>query len=205
MDENGSGIQLDIIRQALLSQNVSTQFTHVPLARSILNYRRSNVDAVSLVPSNFKHQQMFISEPYITYQNVAVSLTEREIDLKDVEDLVGLNVAAFQKAGQFLGDKFSNRVTTSSGYREIADQRKQIDMLYTGQTEVIILDVNIFNHFINSHDEDIYDNAFKIHYIFEKKAYSAGFKSEVLKNKFEKGISLIRNNGEYQEIIKRYL
>ncbi len=180
INENGSGIQLDIIRQALLSQNVNTQFKHVPLARSILNYAKPNIDAISILPSNFHYNDMFISKPYITYKNVAVSLLEREreLEIKSINDLVGLNIAAFQKAGQFLGTQFNEKITNLTGYREIADQRKQIDMLYTGQTEVIILDINIFKHFTKNHNEDVYQNLFKIHYIFEEKAYSAGFKSE---------------------------
>lgn len=200
INENGSGIQLDIIRQALLSQNVNTQFKYVPLARSILNYAKPNIDAISILPSNFHYNDMFISKPYITYKNVAVSLLERELEIKFINDLVGLNIAAFQKAGQFLGTQFNEKITNLTGYREIADQRKQIDMLFTGQTEVII-----FKHFTKNHNEDVYQNLFKIHYIFEEKAYSAGFKSEELKNKFEKGISLIKNNGEYQKVIQRYL
>ena len=205
MNKKGEGLQIDIIRDALFTQNMIPQFQYIPLSRSILNYQQSNVDAVSIVPSNYKHPKMFVSEPYITYQDVAVSLVERELKINSLDDLSGLSVVAYQRARKFLGEDYNYKVAQSSEYREIADQLKQIDMLFTGQAEVIILDINIFNYFSTRHNELVYQNSFNVHYIFGTQNYSAGFKSKELKEIFDKGISTIKKNGVYEKILAKYL
>lgn len=205
MSENGKGLQLDIIRDAFSTQNIMPEFRHIPLSRSVLSFQQSNVDAVSIVPSNYKHPKMFVSEPYITYQDVAVSLVERELQINSLEDLSELSIVAFQNARKFLGEEYNHKMAKSSEYREIADQREQIDMLFTGQAEVVILDINIFTYFCKRHKEALYLNPFKVHYIFEKQNYSAGFKSKILKEKFDKGISEIKSTGQYKKILARYL
>ncbi len=204
VNENGAGIQLDIIRKALTTQGVETEFEHVPLSRNILNFQRIGIDAVSILPSDFQRTNMYVSKPYITYQNVAVSLANRELEINSIDDLSGVSVAAFQKARKFLGDDFHYKVAKSSGYREVADQIKQIEMLFSGETEVIILDINIFIHYCKTHMSSVDENTFKVHYIFDEKNYSAGFKSLALKTKFDNGIEYIKESGDYQNILNKY-
>lgn len=153
------------------------------------------------MPSDDKHPHMFVSEPYIIYQNVAVFLAERELNINSIDDLSGLSVAAFQRANKYLGEDYNAKVAQSSEYREVADQLKQIDMLFTGQVEAIILDINIFTYFCKRHKEAIYQNRFSVHSVFNKQHYSAGFKSKLLKVKFDKGISKIKRSGQYQKIL----
>ena len=74
IQQQNSGLQLDIIKAALLSQRVSPQFIHMPLGRNISGFQRWNVDGIITVPHDFKALGAYISKPYISYQNVAVSL-----------------------------------------------------------------------------------------------------------------------------------
>nr|WP_281253013.1 transporter substrate-binding domain-containing protein [Pseudocolwellia agarivorans] len=205
MNDKGEGLQIDIIREALSAQNIMVEFQHMPLSRTILGFQQLNADAISIVPSNYSYQGMYISKPYITYQNVAVSLAERELTIDSIYDLDGLIIAAFQRAGKHLGDEYNLNVASSSQYREIAEQREQVDMLFRGEAEVIILDLNIFIYFCKIHKNTMYQNPFKIHYIFDEKQYSAGFKSEELKDKFDKGVAEIKSNGQYNYILNKYL
>ncbi|XPF95810.1 substrate-binding periplasmic protein [Colwellia sp. RE-S-Sl-9] len=203
--ENGGGLQMDIIRDALSTQNIVPEFQHVQLSRTVLGFQKSNVDAISIVPSNYIYPGMYVSKPYITYQNVAVSLAERELIIEDIDDLAGLTIVAFQRARKHMGDEYNLKVASSYQYREVAEQREQVDMLFTGEAEVIILDLNIFIYFCNSHEKSMYQNSFKVHYIFDEKQYSAGFKSEQLKDKFDKGIDEIKYRGLYDKLMSKYL
>lgn len=205
IEENDSGMQLDIIREAFKTENIEVKFIHLPLARTITGFQRWDVDGVITLPEDYQHPGMFLSAPYISYQNVAVTLNESALSINSVADLSGKSVAAFQNAKKFLGDNYNKVLAYSLDYREIADQSKQITMLYSRQAEVIVLDVNIFKHFLRKNSGAMYHKAVNIHYIFDERLYVAGFKNEGNRDRFDRGIRLIKDNGTYQATLDRYL
>lgn len=205
IEENGSGMQLDIMRAALASKGYQVNFLHLPLGRSITAYQRLNADGVITLLSDYEHPGMYLSKPYIVYQNVAVSLAENDFKIGSVNDLSGKSVAAFQHAKKFLGKQYRDTVSYSVSYREIAEQKKQIEMLFLRQAEVIILDLNIFKHFIKTSNDRRFNKAFNIHYIFNERNYSAGFRNETIAKDFDAAIAELKANGSYQEILDNYL
>ncbi len=205
IQEQNSGLQLDIIKAAFLTQRITPQFIHMPLGRNISGFQRWNVDGIITVPHNFKSEGAYISQPYITYQNVAVSLASLGLSLKVIEDLTGKNIVAFQNAKKYLGNRYGDAIAYSLNYREVALQLEQIEMMYTGKTEVIILDINIFKYFLHNHRSGKYLQPVDVHYIFKERFYSAGFKSQEIRDKFDLGITEIKENGTYQRILDNYL
>ena len=205
IEENGKGLQLDLIREAFLIENIKVNFVHMPLGRNMTGFRRINADGIITLPPEYVHPALFMSKPYIDYQNVAISLVERQFDIKTIADLSGKSIIAFQNAKKFLGDEYESSVAYSMDYRELAEQLKQIELLFLRRTEVIILDINIFKHFIKYNNGDVYTKPFTVHYIFKERPYSVGFKSEEIRNKFDTGIQMMKENGSYQLIIDNYL
>jgi len=200
-----SGLQLDLFR-AILLPDYFVKFIPTPLGRNITSYQRSNVNGIATLPFGYKYPNMYISKPYINYQNVAISLAESNFSINSIDDLSGKSVAAFQKARKFLGDDFSKKISYLLDYREVADQMRQISMLYSRSTEVIVLDSRIFKHFIRDNADQLrYKKPVNIHYIFAEKHYSAGFDSKELCEQFDQGILRIKKEGIYQEILDRYL
>jgi polar amino acid transport system substrate-binding protein len=200
-----SGLQLDLFRAAL-STDYLVKFIPTPLGRNITSYQRTNVNGIATLPFGYQHPNMYISKPYINYQNVAISLAESNFSINSIDDLSGKSVAAFQKARKFLGDEFSKKISYLLDYREVADQMRQISMLYSRSTEVIVLDSRIFKHFIREHaDQARYKKSINIHYIFAERSYSAGFDSKELREQFDQGVVRIKKEGIYQEILDRYL
>jgi polar amino acid transport system substrate-binding protein len=114
-------------------------------------------------------------------------------------------MVAFQNARKYLGEEFLKSINASMGYREVADQMKQIDMLFLRRTEVIILDINIFKYFMKTHSSGRYNQPFNVHYIFNERPYSAAFKVEKNRDLFDEGIKLIKQQGTYQSIMDKYL
>jgi len=90
-------------------------------------------------------------------------------------------------------------------YREVAEQMKQIDMLFLHRTEVVILDINIFKYLLKHGRAGRYTQPFKVHYIFDERQYSAAFKSKEIRDLFDLGINKIRKEGTYQLIVDKYL
>ena len=205
--KEGEGMQLDIIRAAFAQSNIDVKFLHLPLARSIKGVKQWNASGVITLPSNLHPEGLFISAPYIVYQNVAVTLAEKSFTIENIIDLSDKHVAAFQNAKKFLGPVFSQAVTGSgSSYSEFADQTKQITSLFTRKSDVIVLDESIFKFFIHEHKEQkMYQKPVTIHYIFKQRNYSAGFDSIQNRILFDKGISIIKESGEYQYILDNYL
>ncbi|MFD2167075.1 substrate-binding periplasmic protein [Thalassotalea euphylliae] len=204
IQEGKTGIQLEIISAAFAEQGEEVVFSHVPLSRNITAFQQWHIDGVITLPVNYRYPGMYISEPYIDYQNVAVSLDYMNISINNVKDLQGRSVIAFQNAKKFLGDEYKETVSYLLEYRELANQEQQIKMLFSGRTEVIILDRDIFRYFVKTHPEAIYQKAVRVHPIFPKRPYAAGFKSEELKSIFDAGVEKIKENGTYQALISKY-
>ena len=179
LKDESKGLQLDLISAALALHGITPSFTPMPLGRNITGYQRWNIDGVITVSPDYKYPSMFVSDPYITYQNVAVSLVESNYSIKSISDLSSKSIVAFQNAKKFLGESYNDVVAYSLDYREIADQIQQIQMLFTGRTKVIILDINIFKFFVNQNEKSQYDKPFNIHYIFKERQYSAGLNSTI--------------------------
>lgn len=205
IEKNGAGLQLDLIRQAFNSVNYNVNFSHVPAGRSITSFKRFNADGITLLPKDYNYPGIYVSKPYITYQNVAVSLADNHFIMDDVKGLKGKSIIAFQNAKKFMSAEYNTSVSYASTYREFSDQIKQINMLFSRRIEVIILDVSIFKHFIKSHVGGRYDQVFNIHYIFEERDYAAGFRNEEYRELFDLGIAKIKAQGIYQQVIERYM
>ncbi len=203
IQENGTGIQLDMTKAAFKTQNIEVKFIHIPFGRSIMSFQRFEVDGLITVPKEYQHPGMYLSKPYVHYQNVAISLVEDNYSIDSIEDLSGKSIIAFQRARKYLGEDYNKIVKNLVGYRELAEQAEQVATLFYRQSEVIILDENIFKHLIK--DSEQFSEPVKVHRIFPKRTYSAGFKTEKLRNAFDQGMSEIIENGTYQKILDKYL
>lgn len=205
IQENGSGLQLDLLREAFLTVDKQVSFIHTPMGRNLSGFERLQSDGIATIPANTSLPNMFVSKPYVTYQNVAVSLTAANLNITSAETLRDKNVIAFQNAKKFLDKEYQSTVCSSSKYREFADQKKQIAMLFSQRTDVIILDINIFKHFLANNKSAPFNQPYDIHYIFQEKAYSAGFRDPQLRNVFDLGIERIKAQGTYQRVLDKYL
>jgi len=205
LEEKGKGMQLDLIREAFSFEQKQIKFVHMALGRNITGFLRLNADGIITLPPEYKHPSLFLSTPYISYQNVAVSLSENNFSIGKIEDLTDKSIVAFQNAKKFLGERYDKTVAYSMDYREVPSQLKQIEMLFLRRTEVIVLDINIFKYFISTHSDSIYSKPFSVHYVFGERSYSIGFKSEMLRDTFDAGIKSMKESGSYQVIIDNYL
>jgi polar amino acid transport system substrate-binding protein len=205
IEENGQGMQLEIIREAFESMNKEVSFIHVPYGRVITEFKQLNTDGIITLPSDYEHPSLHMSKPYITYQNVAVSLLESNFSINEIQDLSDKSIISFQNARKYLGDEYNLVANYSMDYRERADQTQQIDMLFARRTEVIILDINIFKYLLANRNEGQFNQPFNVHYLFNERLYSAGFKSKEVRDLFDQGIVNIKEQGTYQSLLDKYL
>lgn len=205
VEENGKGLQLDLMRKALSKHNIESVFYHAPGGRNITSFQRLNAGVILTVKPDYQHPALYLSKPYISYQNVAISLAENNFTLKTIKGLTNKIVVAFQNARKYLNEEYKTTIKYAIDYSEIPDQKKQVEMLFLRRAEVIIIDISIFNYLLKHHHEDLFVKPYDVHYLFEKNHFSAAFKSEQLRDNFDQAIVTMRESGEYQQIIDKYI
>lgn len=151
-----------------------------------------------------------LTDSYITYQNVALTLARKQIKLDRIEDLSRYRVLAFQRATQILGTSFANAIASAPLYREEPKQALQAAGLLHDRYDVVIADTRILQYHIAvtlaqmgirlSSDPPVVTE----HRLFAPTFYSAGFHDPALALRFNEGLRQIRADGTYDAIMARY-
>ncbi|GAB6093945.1 hypothetical protein JCM14469_01970 [Desulfatiferula olefinivorans] len=214
IEKDDGGFEVDIVRAALKQTGYQARFLYEPLLRTKASFEEGRVDGVMTVKANYPEiRKAFLSDEYITYHNVAVSLRSRNLAVTAVTDLAGTSVDAYQQARFALGTDFMAMADNNPLYHEMANQRNQVAKLYAGRTDVIILDKRIFRYYRNelASSSDRMTRALPLnepvtmHDLFEPSRYMVGFRLERHRNAFNEGLSAIRESGLYDRIIAGYL
>lgn len=216
------GMQIEIVEAAFSVNNYQVNFMHLPLSLHMGIYKRRRIDGlITLSDSDIKINSeakinsdtelgLYLSKPYINYQNVVITLAKNNLHISKLSELSGKRIAAFQNSAIFLNSEYNNVVKDSNSYVELADQKSQLALLFTERVDAIVMDVNIFKYILldlqkSEKSKSIYTEKVNIHPLFEIKSYCAGFKSKQLQELFDEGIMEIKATGQYQAIIDRYL
>lgn len=210
--ENDSGIELDILKQAFLNTGYTVKPNYLPFALAYSLFDAGKLDGVINAKESALNTGYF-SEPVVTFQNVAISLQDKNYpEHIEMSFLVDKSVVAFQKASLLLGDDFKNMILKSSTYQEVAKQSLQINLLMIRNIDFIIMDKSVFGYYWQEAQNDPnlirakskLDRPVRFHYLFEPTPYRFVFKSEKVRDDFNLGLSKLKKNGGYDDIIKRY-
>jgi polar amino acid transport system substrate-binding protein len=204
IEETQSGLELDIVREAMQRAGYRIEVEFFPMARVAWALQTGKVDAAMPMAETAGLDGICYSASHIRYQNVAVTLGNRGVNLDRVADLQDKDVVAFQYARKYLGSEFGAMADSNPRYREIAHQDQQVEWLYTGATEVIVLDINIFRFQQQQLRASLRPQAVAIHPLFSPNDYKVGFRDRTLCDAFNVGLAAIRADGSYQAIQARY-
>ncbi|NRA19894.1 MAG: transporter substrate-binding domain-containing protein [Oceanospirillaceae bacterium] len=206
------GIEVDIVKNILgtLGHSIKREL-HVSNRRLIVAISKMNFDVAVSVKE--KDDSAFYSDIYIEFKNYAISRKADHLVINDVYDLANYDVIAWQNAVQHLGPEYKNifssdKLNASRGnYREYTDQVKQNMLFWHGRAEVILVDKYIFlwnkRQLSKQYNTDI---ELLYHDIFPQTSrYQVAFKQESIRDEFNRVLQHLRETGEYQHIINRYL
>ena len=208
ISESNSGMEMDIIREALAFRGHTLKPVYVPLARVPEEFKTEEIQAVqrdggtNLTPSGGIYSNMVS----ITYHDVIVTLKERGLTVKTPDDLAKLSVVAFQGAINHY-PKWLQPVKAAGKYYEQKDQLLQVKSLHVGRCDAILGDRNIVQYFTN---QALKDGSFRVlptelHEFTEPYGYNPAFKDPKIRDDFDAGIKHLQETGRYQEIINSYL
>lgn len=210
--ENNTGIELDILKEAFKLSGYRIKPNYLSFALSYSLFEAGKLDGILNV-TTASVKRGFFSEPVVTFQNVAISLKEKNFPAEiDLEYLSEKSVVAFQKASILLGEEFGQAMSGNLRYQEVAKQNLQINLLMIRDIDFIIMEKNIFGYYWQQAQSDPHliraksklNRPVQIHYLFNPTEYRFVFATEKIRDAFNNGLKTIKENGIYDEIFGRY-
>ncbi|MES2015398.1 MAG: transporter substrate-binding domain-containing protein [Pseudomonadota bacterium] len=205
MESGSAGLDYDIARQALAAAGYKMVGHLLPQTRAVAMLRADQLDGMLSTTEGIGGQDYF-TDNYIVYQNVATTLSSRNLPIKQVEDLANYSVAAFQNASMVLGERFNKVTATHKAYKEYSTQITQDKLLFMGRVDVVVGDYLIFRYFSDKLEAQIdATQEVTVHKIFPESPRRAVFRDARVRDAFNTGLKVIRANGTYDAIVKQYL
>ncbi|MFZ6747936.1 substrate-binding periplasmic protein [Undibacterium sp. Ren11W] len=206
-----SGIEVDLIRAALAPFGHSIKPLIVPKARLALILKAGEVD-ISATLQGKDGDGLYFSDPYIQFQNYAISKKKAGIELSTLSDVDKYSFIIWQGGWKNLGPAFEASYKPDSNgrfranYNESHSQLNQSKMFWFDRAQLIIVDKKIFEHFrkqlrndYKTDEEVVFHDVMKV-----ETSYPAAFRNKELRDQFNAGLKKIRADGSYQAIIDAY-
>ena len=204
IEKEQSGFELELVRQILTTMGKSTEFVFVPFGRSEKMFELADINAVITVNNQMFPNIASLSDIYITYQNIAISMKKNAISLNRISDLSQYSIASFQLAHKVLGEEFALAATSSSMFIQVANQEKQVELLLLGRVDVLVMDVKIFLHYLNKLNRSEQQSEIQFHHIFPLSPYRVAFKNNQDANAFNQALSKFKASNDYQKLVEKY-
>ncbi|UXR63718.1 transporter substrate-binding domain-containing protein [Bdellovibrio bacteriovorus] len=207
------GIEIDLTREVL------TRLGYKLKAEALSPYRieaeakhGKNFDVVIGAPFSSDGAR-FYSKPLVKFENVAVVLKSKKIQLKSVKDMNGLRVGAWVNAGDSLGRDFHRQYSPRiSGepvrnYKEFSKQDEQFRAFWEDKIDVLIMDRYIFGWFrmTQASDADVLRDVETFSIFPDPKSTSVAFGDQKMRSAFELELGKMRESGEYDRIVQSYV
>jgi polar amino acid transport system substrate-binding protein len=198
------GLEYEIVVAAAQRAGFAVEVRFAPMERLHLMLRRGEIDGIASTNTQ-SGISAFYSEPYIYYQNVAIALRERHYNIKRIADLGVYSVSAFQRARFLLGNEFQRMAESNPRYYEEARQIARNRLLYSGRIDVVVADMRIFRYFNREVLDQVDVSQPLAEYpVFPPTPYQVGFRQDMPRKLFDRGLAAIRASGEYRAIERNY-
>jgi polar amino acid transport system substrate-binding protein len=209
VQESNSGIELELLSAALKFDGYTVRPVYVPFERSFALFETGEVDAVVNARPGAVSSGYY-SDVFVYFQNVAISLARRGFDRQiPMEKLLNSKVVAFQRASEFLGEKFKVIADSNPDYEEVANQQLQINLLFFRDVEFIVMEQEIFRFFhqqaieqadLNSSTRNTLKQAVTLHPMFAPTPYRIVFRDKKTRDDFNRGLQRLKDEGIYQSL-----
>ena len=207
-----TGIEIDLVTAIMGAAGHQLKVVELPKIRMLKELQEKTIDIATTVTPN-KDEGIFFSEPYLEFQNMAISKASNGIQLKEIAELKQFSFVIWQTGWKSLGPQFEADYRPDAkgifpkNYFQAPHQLSQNKMFWANRVQIIIIDKTIFEHHKKILSAE-YDTAIPLlyHDIFGgKTSYAVAFNQANLRDQFNAGLKKIRLNGDYQRIINAYL
>lgn len=211
-DPNNPGVFLEIALETFKEMGHPIDLQLLSNKRILISYNKGDIDsALFLADTNKLKNKTFESIEIIKFQNGFICKTEKVcnsvLDKKNKFKVVG-----FQNAKNYVDDKYREFIKNHKGtYYEVTNQRRQVLGLLSGDYDVLFMDYRIFQYHLNSILMSKHPLSKKaLNLTVEHKPWASqpsrlvAFKSEVIRDKFNKAFLKLKEKGLVTEIYKKY-
>ncbi|MTW12539.1 transporter substrate-binding domain-containing protein [Pseudoduganella eburnea] len=207
--ETDSGIELDVMREALAFRGHVLRPHYYSFARIPVAFKAGEVDAAMTdLGEDMTGWGAFYGNPAVIYDNVFITLKERHLSINKPEDLKGLTVISFAGAAKRYPD-WLDPVRKAGHYFEQNDQALQVLTLDRGRYDVVLSDRNIFKYFTL---QLMLNKSFKPRPVVEHQFvklnpmdYRPVFRDAAIRDDFNAGLKNLKESGRFQAIYAKYL
>ncbi|UZE96616.1 substrate-binding periplasmic protein [Alkalimarinus alittae] len=206
--ESDSGIEIEVIGEALAFHNHTLHPKYFPLARTPYVFKQRYVDATM---TDLGHDMSLIGAFYgnsaVVYDNVFISLKSRNLKLESPSDLKGLSIISFQGASK----RYPKWLKAPYEAKLVTEQNKQLTqvlMLNAGKVDVALSDRNIFQYYSSQAEilgTTIKDVTFHPFTDVNPNNYRPVFWDKKIRDDFNEGLEHLKKTGRYQAIFDKYL
>ncbi|WP_028102163.1 substrate-binding periplasmic protein [Pseudoduganella violaceinigra] len=207
--ETDSGIELEVMREALAFRGHVLKPRYYSFARIPVAFKSGEVDAAMTdLGEDMTSWGAFYGNPAVFYDNVFITLKERHLAINRPEDLQGLTVISFAGAAKRYPE-WLDAVRKAGHYFEQNDQALQVLTLDRGRYDVVLSDRNIFKYFTLQ---------LKLNKSFRPKPvtehpfvrlnpmdYRPVFRDSTIRDDFNAGLKYLKESGRFQAIYSKYL
>lgn len=207
--ETNSGIELEVIGEALAYRGHVLKPHYFPFARVPVAFKGHVVDAAMTdLGEDLTAAGGAYGDPAVLYDNVFISLKERHLVIRNPQDLRGLRVIAFAGAAKRYPD-WLGPVKNAGLYFEQNDQALQVITLDKGRYDLVLSDRNIFKYFSlqlkREHGiplKPIQEHSFVK---LNPMDYRPVFRDRQVRDDFNAGLKHLKETGRYNAIYQKYL
>lgn len=204
IEKYGSGFEIELIKNLLIQIGKKPEFIFIPFGRSEKMLALPDTNAVMTANKNIFPNLDTVSDSYIAYQNVAISLKSSAVSVDKIADIANYSVATFQKADTILGEEFGLAVSQSPIFIQVANQERQVELLLQERVSVVVMDIRIFLHYLNNLGLSSKKTLIQFHPIFPKTPYSMAFKSKSDVEAFNQALIVYQSSEQYQNLLDKY-
>lgn len=204
IEHQDSGFELELVKHVFSSMGYKVSFVYVPFGRSNTLLKANKVDVALTMNSRMDTEGLVLSDPYITYQNAAISLRGRGIEINQMSDLGHYSMIGFQNSSIILGSDYQAATEKSRLYLELPNQRNQVEMLLKGKVDIVVMDINIFNYLSREYLGKSHMVNVDTHRLFPATQYQMAFRDKELVKSFNQQLAAFKESEDYQQLLKEY-
>ena len=207
--ESDTGIELEVIGEALAFKGHKLKPVYYPLARVPIAFRQGKVDAaMTNLGQDLSQFGAHYGDSAVVYDNVLITLESSQLQLNKPEDLKGQRIVAFQGAAQ----RYPEWLTQSqldNLYFEQNNQELQVLGLNKRRYDVVLSDRSIYRYFeLQLARTSLFHPKSVVMHEFVKvnpQDYRPIFRSAEIRDDFNQGLKHLKDSGRFQAIYDNYL
>ncbi len=202
------GIEYDLVNKILNLSSININSTRILPADKLKNILKNDSSLDVMISSEVdKNDGLFYSNKLLDLEYVAISVANKNLDIKNIDDLKGKRVLAFDGSSEILDVDFNKLINIPNKpnlYQEYTSIEELIKTFLNQDIDVLIIEKNAFKWYFNKlSNEEIKDYVF--YDIFPNKiSHYVAFKDKTLRDIFNKNLKLFKYTTSYEEVFNDY-